>query len=203
MVLPGEINFVVTTHKINNSERNSGHSSAERNSIITGRELQRSPSPADECSLSLDYLYHFVRRGTFSSKQLMPSILTDMSEQRIPCHNLQQNVFMHLKSCEIFIVFFWLTSLVLMLLPSRAFGFRGESCAHTITRPRQRLCPVSAESQMHTNGLWKYTDMQRRSARGREVSSLACQCLSCRPFQTTSCCVMTRGSQMPLIPQSC
>lgn len=85
MVLPGEINFVVTTHKINNSERNSGHSSAERNSIITGHELQH--------SLSLDYLYHFVWRGTFSSKQLMPSILIYMSEQRISCYNLQQNVF--------------------------------------------------------------------------------------------------------------
>lgn len=93
MVLPGEINFVVTTHKINNSERNSGHSSAERNSIITGHELQHSPSPAEECSLSLDYLYHFVWRGTFSSKQLMPSILIYMLEQRISCYNLQQNVF--------------------------------------------------------------------------------------------------------------
>lgn len=107
-----------------------------------------------------------------------------------------------MKSCEIFIVFSWRTSLVLMLL-SGAFGFRGESCAHTIMRPRQRLCPVSAESQMHTNGLWKYADMQRRSARGREVSSLACQCLSGPSFQTTSCCVMTRGSQKPLIHQSC
>lgn len=38
--LPGEINFVVTTHKINNSGRNSGHSSAERKSIITDCELQ-------------------------------------------------------------------------------------------------------------------------------------------------------------------
>ena len=36
--LPGEINCVVTTHKINNSERNSGHFSAERRSVITGRE---------------------------------------------------------------------------------------------------------------------------------------------------------------------
>ena len=65
IALPGEINFVVTTHKINNSERNSGHSSAVRNSIITGHELQRSLSPAEECSLSLDYLYHFICGGAF------------------------------------------------------------------------------------------------------------------------------------------
>lgn len=52
MELPGEINRVVTTHKINNSERNSGCSSAERRSVITGHELQLS-------SLSLDCLLHF------------------------------------------------------------------------------------------------------------------------------------------------
>lgn len=67
MALPREINFVVTTLKINNSERNSGHSSTERNRIITGRELQRSRAPAEEFSLSLDYLYHFICRNAFPS----------------------------------------------------------------------------------------------------------------------------------------
>ncbi len=32
----------------------------------------------------------------------------------------------------------------------------GENCAHTIMRLRRRLCPVGSESQMHSNGLWKY-----------------------------------------------
>lgn len=70
MALPREINFEVTTHKINNSERNSGHSSKERNSIITGHELQYSASPAEEFSPSLDYWYRFVWRSAFASEEL-------------------------------------------------------------------------------------------------------------------------------------
>lgn len=72
MALPREINFEVTTHKINNSERNSGHSSKERNGIITGRELQYSASPAEEFSLSglfisfcLEECFFLIRTGHF------------------------------------------------------------------------------------------------------------------------------------------
>lgn len=60
MAVPGEINFAVTTHKINSSERNSGRSSAERNSIITGRELQLTAPLQCRSFLSLDYLYRFI-----------------------------------------------------------------------------------------------------------------------------------------------
>lgn len=60
IALPGEINFVVTTHKINNSERNSGHSFIERNNIITGHESQHIPSLAEDFSHLLDYLCHCV-----------------------------------------------------------------------------------------------------------------------------------------------
>lgn len=63
MALPGEINFVVTTHKINNSERNSGHSSAERNSIITGRE----PLSSREV-FSLWTIYSLLFVGVFPYK---------------------------------------------------------------------------------------------------------------------------------------
>lgn len=185
MALPGEIKFVVTTHKINNSERNSGHSSTERNSIITGCELEHSPFPAEEGFLSLDYLYHFVCMSAFSSQELMWNLDFHVRTKSLTLNLKDFQGFWkqasHLKSCKIFIVHFLLILPIVMLL-TRACGITGESCAHTIMRLRQQSCPVAAERQMHTNGLWNYTDMQRGSARRWAASSLACQCLSCPIF---------------------
>lgn len=206
MLLPGEINFVVTTHKINNSERNSGHSSTERNSIITGRELQHSPSSAEEFSLSLDYLYQFICRSVFPHKNWCWTLWFPCQNEEFDLRTQRFSRFFQNKlfsehfiiQTNIFIVQFSLVFPVLMLL-SRAFGITRENCAHTIMRLRQRLCPVSAESQMHTSVLWKNSDMQRRSARRWAVRSLGCPA-----FQIVFCCIMKRSSstQTPLIHQA-
>lgn len=111
MALPGEINFVVTTHKINNSERNSGHSSAVRNSIITGHELQRSLSPAEEFFLSLDYLYHFICGSAFfppSPKNLCWTCQFTYQNQEF---DLKTHRFSRFLKAKIFHSFAWLCCL--------------------------------------------------------------------------------------------
>lgn len=152
-------------------------------------------------SLSLWTIYIVLFVGVrFSSSELMLNLLIYVSERRIWPRNskifkVSENEMFPsaLKSHKIFIVYFLLIFPVLTLL-SMAFGSTRENCAHIIMRLRQRLCPVSAGSQMHTNGLWKYTDMQRGSARRWGVSSLACQRLGHPAFQTASCCIVRRSS---------
>lgn len=122
MVLPGEINFVVTTHKINNSERNSGHSSAERNSIITGHELQYSPSPVEESSLSGLFISFYLSECFFPIR-----IDDEHFDLHVKLKNMTQEplMFSFFFKCKIFIVF-----LVLML--SRAFGITGKRTVYTL-----------------------------------------------------------------------